>query len=118
MDPVSSGLSVPRLPDSLRLAIAEAKQPQHATCGAVRDKAAPMLDLVTTARRQIAEHEARLFAVEVAAPETNGHTERLHQTLRALEKDAQAVKDATRRLMQGFEQYERYATEIEKEYVP
>jgi hypothetical protein len=111
-------MAKPTIPHTLAAAINEAKAPYHATRDDVHGLLKPVLSLVTKSQKQIAEHRSYLFAAQLEHPHTDGHTELLHQTLRAWEKDVQALMEAAQRVRLSFLQYERYAHAIEKEYTP
>lgn len=106
------------LPATLASALAEAKDPQHCTCDDAKDLLTPVLALVASEMAQLAAFRGKLFVAEMEAPDTDGHTERMHSTAKSQEKAIQTLMEAARLIWQNKKQFARYAAEIEKEYAP
>jgi hypothetical protein len=82
----------------------------------VRAQFAPLFAVTTAVQQQVAVWRQTLLEAEMAAEDHDGivsRTEALHQTIRALEKDAQLLIDTQRRIAQGMTQYQRYASELD-----
>lgn len=100
--------------EKLKAVLAEGKTPTYARTDDVAQQLEPILTLATQVQMQAAEHRQRLFHAQIEDPTNDGHLERLHQTLGAIDTDVKALIDAAQRVRQGFLQYDRYTKDIEK----